>query len=310
MAAISVNKLEKEYSASLWGNGSKTNALKGLTFEVREGETFGFLGPNGAGKTTTILLLLNLIRPTSGSVQLFGSPATEFNVHRRLGYLPESVNLHDYYSGRGLLEFYAGLLEVPVSTRKARIADLLQLLRLEDAAEKRVSKYSKGMLQRLGFAQAMLHDPDLLILDEPTASLDPVGRKEFRDILLELKRRGKTIFISSHILSEVETVCDRVSIIERGELKKVGTLQELSSSASTRLFLRNVPGAVLEALSNTTAEVTINNGQITIKCPDTATRQTIEELLRQYNIEPQKSEVETQSLENIFFSSIEPPPKL
>ena len=309
MAAISVEKLEKAYS-SRWGNGSQTNALKRITFEVREGETFGFLGPNGAGKTTTILLLLNLMRPTSGSVQLFGSPAMDSRVHRRLGYLPESVNLHDYYTGRGLLEFYGALLEVPISTRKARIAELLQLLRLEDAAEKSVSKYSKGMLQRLGFAQAMLHDPDLLILDEPTASLDPVGRKEFRDVLLELKRSGKTIFISSHILSEVETVCDRVGILERGELKKVGTLQELSSGASTRLFLRNVPGAVLEALSKMTAEVTMISGNVTVKCPDEATRETIEELLRQYNIQPQKSEVETQSLENIFFSSIEPPPKL
>jgi ABC-2 type transport system ATP-binding protein len=290
MPAISVEKLEKAY-ASFWSkrispaqsisNGSQTNALKGLTLDVREGETFGFLGPNGAGKTTTILLLLNLIRPTAGSVQLFCRPATDFSVHRRLGYLPESVNLHDYYTGR-----------------------------LEDAAEKRVSKYSKGMLQRLGFAQAMLHDPDLLILDEPTASLDPVGRKEFRDILLELKRRGKTIFISSHILSEVETVCDRVGILEKGELKKLGTLQELSSSSSTRLFLRNLPGTVFEALSKTPAEVTMISGHVTIKCPDAGTRATVEELLRQHNIQPEKSEVETQSLENIFFSSIAVPPKL
>jgi ABC-2 type transport system ATP-binding protein len=304
MAAISAEKLEKAYKRS------QTNALKGLTFEVREGETFGFLGPNGAGKTTTILLLLNLIRPTAGRVQLFGLEATDFRVHRRLGYLPESVNLHDYYTGRGLLEFYAALLEVPISGRKAQIDGLLQLLRLEDAAEKQVSKYSKGMLQRLGFAQAMLHDPDLLILDEPTASLDPVGRKEFRDILLELKRRGKTVFISSHILSEVETVCDRVAILEKGELKKVGTLQELSTSAGTRLHLTNVPGTVLEALSKTSAETTMINGQITIKCPNAGTRATVEELLRQYNIQPQRSEVETQSLENIFFSSIKPPPKL
>jgi ABC-2 type transport system ATP-binding protein len=308
MAAISAEKLEKTYRSR--GAGAQTHALKGLTFEVQEGETFGFLGPNGAGKTTTILLLLNLIRPTGGTVQLFGLPATDFGVHRRLGYLPESVNLHDYYTGRALLDFYAALLQMPISRRNTRISDLLQLLRLEDAAQKSVSKYSKGMLQRLGFAQAMLHDPDLLILDEPTASLDPVGRKEFRDILLELKRRGKTIFISSHILSEVETVCDRVAILEKGELKKVGTLQELSSGASTRLFLRNVPGIVLEALSKTTAEVTMISGHVTIKCPDTATRITVEELLKQYEIQPEKSEVETQSLENIFFSSIEPPPKL
>jgi ABC-2 type transport system ATP-binding protein len=309
MAAIYTEKLEKSY-VKLLGGRTETNALKGLNLEVKEGETFGFLGPNGAGKTTTILLLLNLIRPTSGNARLFDLPTTDFRVHRRLGYLPESVNLHDYYTGRGLLEFYAALLEVPVSIRDARITELLQLLRLEEAATKSVSKYSKGMLQRLGFAQAMLHDPDLLILDEPTASLDPVGRKEFREILLELKRRGKTIFISSHILSEVETVCDRVAILEKGELKRVGTLQELSTSQSTRLILKNVPGIALEALSRTSAETTMLNGQITVRCGDAVTREAIEALLRQYGLQPERTETETQSLENIFFSTIQPPPKL
>jgi ABC-2 type transport system ATP-binding protein len=306
MAAIYTENLKKAYSG-VFGNQPETNALNGLSLEVKEGEIFGFLGPNGAGKTTTILLLLNLIRPSSGSARLFDLPVTNSRVHRRLGYLPESVNLHDYYSGRGVLEFYAALLAVPDQTRKARINELLQLLHLEDAAEKSVSKYSKGMVQRLGFAQAMLHDPDLLILDEPTASLDPVGRKEFHDILLEQKRRGKTIFISSHILSEVESVCDRVAILEKGELKRVGTLQELSVGKSTCLVLKDVPGAVLEALSQTAAEVTMLRGQVTIKCPDTITRETIDELLRQHGIKPERAEVETQSLENIFFSAIKPP---
>jgi ABC-2 type transport system ATP-binding protein len=209
-----------------------------------------------------------------------------------------------------LLEFYAALLGVPVQTRKARVEELLRLLRLEEAASKSVSKYSKGMLQRLGFAQAMLHDPDLLILDEPTASLDPVGRKEFRDILQELKRRGKTIFISSHILSELETVCDRVAILEKGELKRVGSLQELSTGKSTRVVLRNVPGAALEALSRTPAEVTMLNGLVTVKCVDLAMRESIDELLRKHGIQPEQSTVETQSLENIFLSSIGTPPKL
>ena len=309
MAAICTEKLEKVFT-KVFGNQPETNALKGLNLEVKEGETFGFLGPNGAGKTTTILLLLNLIRPTSGSASLFGVPATDFRVHRRLGYLPESVNLHDYYTGLGLLEFYAALLDLPAQTRKARIAELFRLFNLEDAAAKSVAKYSKGMLQRLGFAQALLHDPDLLILDEPTASLDPVGRKDFRDILLELKRRGKTIFISSHILSEVESVCDRVAILQKGELKRIGTLQELSTGRSTRLVLKNVPGAVLEALSQTTAEVTLWRGEVTIRCPDTGTRDTIDAVLRQHGLQPERNEVETQSLENIFFSAIEPPPKL
>jgi ABC-2 type transport system ATP-binding protein len=231
-------------------------------------------------------------------------------VHRRLGYLPESVNLHDYYTGQGLLEFYAALLKVPSEIRGARIAELLKLLGLEDAAQKSVSKYSKGMLQRLGFAQAMLHDPDLLILDEPTASLDPVGRKEFRDILVELKRRGKTIFISSHILSEVESVCDRVAILQKGELKRIGTLQELSTARSTRLILKKVPGTVLEALAATSAEVTMLRGQITVKCGDAPTRTRIEELLQQHGIQPERTEVETQSLEDIFFSTIDPPPRI
>jgi ABC-2 type transport system ATP-binding protein len=309
MTAIYIEKLEKSY-VKLLGGRTETNALKGLNLEIKEGETFGFLGPNGAGKTTTILLLLNLIRPTAGNVRLFGLPANDFRTHRRLGYLPESVNLHDYYTGRGLLEFYAALLDVPVSIREVRITELLQLLRLEEAATKYVSKYSKGMLQRLGFAQAMLHDPDLLILDEPTASLDPVGRKEFREILQELKRRGKTIFISSHILSEVETVCDRVAILERGELRKIGTLQELSTNQSTRLILKNIPGLVLEALSKMSAETTMSSGQITVRCRDALTREAVEEILRQQGIRPERIETETQSLENIFFSTIQPPPKL
>jgi ABC-2 type transport system ATP-binding protein len=171
MAAIYTENLSKAYSR-YFSQTPETQALKGLNLEVREGETFGFLGPNGAGKTTTILLLLNLIRPTGGSARLFDRPAGEAAVHRRLGYLPESVNLHNYYTGRGLLEFYAALLGVPEPARTSRVTELLRLLNLEEAAGKSVSKYSKGMLQRLGFAQALLHDPDLLILDEPTASLD------------------------------------------------------------------------------------------------------------------------------------------
>jgi ABC-2 type transport system ATP-binding protein len=307
MAAIQTENLGKSYRSLFNGNQQNQLALRGLSLEVREGETFGFLGPNGAGKTTTILLLLNLIQPTSGSARLFGQPVSHSEVHGRLGYLPESVNLHDYYTGQGLLEFYAALLQVPVEIRAARIAELLKLLRLEEAARKSVSKYSKGMLQRLGFAQAMLHDPDLLILDEPTASLDPVGRKEFRDILIDLKRRGKTIFISSHILSEVESVCDRVAILQKGELKRVGTLQELSTARQGRIVLKNVPGAALEALAASAAEVTMFRGQVTIKCADAATQSFIEALLQQHGLQPERVEVETQSLEDIFFSTIAPP---
>ena len=306
MAAIRTENLGKTYLSGLDHN--ETTAVKALNLEVREGEVFGFLGPNGAGKTSTIHLLLNLMRPSSGQAWLFDRPVTETQVHRRVGYLPESVNLHDYYSGAALLNFYAKLCGVPSAERPGRIADLLRLLKLEDAADKTVSKYSKGMAQRLGFAQAMLHDPDLLILDEPTASLDPVGRKEFRDILLELKRRGKTVFISSHILSEVETVCDRVAILQKGELKRVGTLAELSTGRKSKLVIAELTMPLIAALAATPAEATVAHGKITVRCPDEPTQLVVEDLLRQHHIGILAREVETQTLEEIFFSTVTPKP--
>jgi ABC-2 type transport system ATP-binding protein len=308
MTAIRIENLSKTYRAG--HNGKETTAVRTLNLEVKEGEIFGFLGPNGAGKTSTIHLLLNLIRPTGGVAYLFDRPVTETEVHRRLGYLPESINLHDYYRGKGLLGFYAALGGMSPAVRPARVAELLKLLNLEDAADKVVSKYSKGMAQRIGLAQAMLHDPDLLILDEPTASLDPVGRKEFRDILLELKRRGKTVFISSHILSEVESVCDRVAILQNGELRRVGTLQELSAGRRTRFVVKGLPAPLLEALATTTAQVTLVQGQASISCPDESLRETVEQLLRQHDVGIVRTETETQTLEEIFFAAITPPPKL
>lgn len=308
MSAIRIDGLSKTYGGS--SNRGQTTALRGLSLEVKEGEIFGFLGPNGAGKTTTIHLLLNLIRPTDGAAFLFEQPVTGTSIHQRLGYLPESVNLHTYYTGRKLLDFYSKLCGVPTTLRPARVAELLRLLNLEDAAEKSVSKYSKGMAQRLGFAQAMIHDPDLLILDEPTASLDPVGRKEFRDILVELKRRGKTVFISSHILSEVETVCDRVAILQGGQLKRVGTLQELSAGGSTRFIINHLPGKAIDALSSIPAQITLIQGRATIVCPDDGVRQVVEGKLHEFGVEIGRVETKTQSLEEIFFSTIEVPPKI
>jgi ABC-2 type transport system ATP-binding protein len=303
MPAIRIENLGKTYRRG-WRRKAGVAALRGLSLEVQEGEIFGFLGPNGAGKTTTIHLLLDLIRPTSGSACLFDRPAGDATVRRRLGYLPESVNLHDYRTGRGLLEFYAALTGIPPAARAGRITGLLKLFNLEEAAAQPVTKFSKGMLQRLGFAQALLHEPDLLILDEPTSSLDPVGRKEFRDILLELKRQKKTVFISSHILSEVESVCDRVAILAKGELARIGTLPELSAPKSITLVLRGVPEALIGALAATTAEIRIARGETTIKCSDEATRTKVETLLTDRQVAVERTEVTTQTLEEIFFSAI------
>jgi ABC-2 type transport system ATP-binding protein len=214
------------------------------------------------------------------------------------------VNLHDYHSGRGLLEFYAALTGISPAARAGRIDELLKLFNLGEAAARPVTKYSKGMLQRLGFAQAMLHEPDLLILDEPTSSLDPVGRKEFRDILLELKRQGKTVFISSHILSEVESVCDRVAILAKGELARIGTLQELSAPKSVKLIVRGVQEALIGALAATAAEISLAQGETSIRCSDEAMRTRVETLLADRQVPVERTEVETQSLEDIFFSAI------
>jgi len=304
MTVIRTENLSKSYGGG-WRRQS-TDALRGLDLEVRAGEVFGFLGPNGAGKTTTIHLLLNFIRPSAGAAFLFDCPATDASTRGRIGYLPESVNLHDYYRGGRLLEFYAALFDMPRDTQKRRVAELLKLLGLQDAADRPVSRYSKGMLQRIGFAQALLNDPDLLVLDEPTSSLDPVGRKEFREILLELKRHGKTVFISSHILSEVESVCDRVAILQNGRLKRVGTVQELSQARGARIVVRRLPAEAMDALGAGAARVTMEQGQITIDCPDQAVRRQVEELLAGHNVEVLRVEAGTQSLEDIFFSTITP----
>jgi ABC-2 type transport system ATP-binding protein len=304
--AIRTEGLSKIYKTP-WGK-KETSAVKMLNLEVRQGEVFGLLGPNGAGKTSTIHLLLNLIRPTTGVAFLFDRPVTDTEVHRRLGYLPESVNLHTYYRGRALLNFYAALCGVPVELREGRVTAVLKLLNLEDAADKQVAKYSKGMAQRIGVAQALLHDPDLLILDEPTASLDPVGRNQFRELLLELKRCGKTILISSHILSEVESVCDRVAILESGALKRMGTLRELSAGGSTRLVVDAIPGPVMQMLASTSAEVTWVQGQMTIRCPNDDVRHTVSTLLREHNVEILRQESEAQSLDEIFLSTIKQEP--
>ena len=236
MSVIRTDNLSKTYKGG-------TEALTGLDLEVHAAEVFGFIGPNGAGKSTTIQLLLNFIQPDTGSALLFGQPVRDTKHRERLGYLPESVNLHTYYTGRRLLEFYAGLSGVAAADRAQRAEEMLDLVSLRDAGDRKISKYSKGMVQRLGLAQALMNDPELLILDEPTSNLDPVGRRDFRDIVLKLKEQGKTVFISSHILSEVGSVCDRVAILHRGEMKRLEDLRswnEVSTRALEDLFFEVV----------------------------------------------------------------------
>ncbi|HET9597331.1 MAG TPA: ABC transporter ATP-binding protein [Anaeromyxobacteraceae bacterium] len=207
----------------------RVRAVDDLTFAVDEGEVFGFVGPNGAGKTTTIKMLMGLIRPTRGRAFIFDAEIPSRDARRRLGYLPEHPAYYEFLTGREALRLFAELSEVPAPARARRCDELLALVGLERAADLQLRKYSKGMQQRLGIAQAIVADPAFVILDEPMSGLDPVGRKEMRDIILELKRRGKTVFFSTHILPDVEVLCDRVAIILGGRLRDVGRLGELLS---------------------------------------------------------------------------------
>jgi ABC-2 type transport system ATP-binding protein len=224
--AIEIEKLSKEYPYGFL-NLKKKTSLEGLTMQVEAGEVFGFLGPNGAGKSTTIKLLMGLIFPTSGHARLLGKPTSDIEMHRDIGYLPEQPYFYDYLTATEVLDYFAKFYDLSSADRKARVQRMLKKVGLETAGKIQLRKYSKGMLQRVGLAQAILHDPKLVILDEPMSGLDPVGRREVRDIILELKNAGKTILFSTHILSDAEMLCDRVGVIVGGKLQGVGAPGEI-----------------------------------------------------------------------------------
>ena len=226
--------LRNVYRAGFWMN-QKVVSLKSFSLQVYRGETFGLLGPNGAGKTTLLKLLLGIIRPTAGKGFLLGKPIGERSVKQSIGYLPENPYLYDYLTGWEFLQLAAGIFQIPPSLQRQRIPLLLDLVGLSkvDASKKQMRRYSKGMLQRVGMAQALINDPDLVFLDEPMSGLDPVGRYQMREIILTLKEQGKTIFFNSHILSDVEKICDRVAILAQGELICSGSLDQLLGPADT-----------------------------------------------------------------------------
>ena len=224
--AIEIENLTKEYPFGFLHLKKKTS-LEGLTMQVEDGEVFGFLGPNGAGKSTTIKLLMGLIFPTAGSAKILGKPISDTEMHRDIGYLPEQPYFYDYLTATEVLDYFARFHDLTAADRRERVQTMLKKVGLETAKKIQLRKYSKGMLQRVGLAQAILHDPKVLILDEPMSGLDPVGRREVRDIILELKRDGKTVLFSTHILPDAEMLCDRVGVIVGGKLRGVGAPGEI-----------------------------------------------------------------------------------
>ncbi len=255
---VQVRRLTKLYR-DFWGR-VKVRAVEDLTFTVRPGEIFGLLGPNGSGKTTTIKLLLGLLFPTSGEAVVLGRPATDVHKNERIGFLPEETYLYKFLNAEETLHFYGRLFKLSPGERTRRVESLIRMVDLEKARKRPLREYSKGMTRRIGLAQALINDPDLLILDEPTTGLDPIGAGDMKDLLLRLKSQGKTILLSSHLLKDVQDVCDRVAILNAGRLQVLGAVSDLLAVKDVfQVQARGVDEAtrarLLEVLRGSGAEV-------------------------------------------------------
>jgi ABC-2 type transport system ATP-binding protein len=302
MAAIETLGLQKTYQVGFWRKKPKC-ALKPLHLQVQEGEIFGFLGPNGAGKTTTLKLLMGLVFPTAGSARILGVDFRDPGIKAQIGFLPEQPYFYDYLTARELLEYYARLSGVEAKGLSRKVNEMLDRVGLRDAGGTQLRKFSKGMLQRAGIAQAILHDPRVVFLDEPMSGLDPMGRRDVRDLMEELKHEGKTVFFSTHILSDAEALCDRVAIIHLGEVRGVGAVADLTSSIQGKVELvwsgTTVPsslkalGAACHVTGDTVRAVLPENSQ------DAALEALRRERLRLISLTPVRT-----SLEDYFVAQL------
>lgn len=275
-------------------------AVEDVTLTVRRGTTFGLLGPNGAGKTTFVKMLLSAVHPTSGTAFVFGQNAAVPSARRAIGYLPENHRFPTYFTGNGMLDFYASLSGMDAASRASRIPEVLALAGLEQWGQVRLGKYSKGMLQRLGLAQALIHSPELLILDEPTDGVDPVGRRHIREILRGLEQKGVTIFINSHLLQEVESFCQEVAILRRGRLVLTGRVEDLIKGKGYRVTAMDVPDTLRDRFSGVS-----RNGFVDFHFADREqTNQAIDEL-RAGHCSIESIMPTTNTLEEVFVKAVD-----
>jgi len=258
--AIETHSLTKRFKIPF---GGEIAAVDDLNLEVREGGIFGFLGPNGAGKTTTIKILLGLIFPSHGKASVLGKPVGDIETKQRISYLPESPYFYEHMSARELLGFYADLFKIEREVRKKRVDDLIERVGLSDAADKPLRQYSKGMLQRTGVAQALLNDPDLIFFDEPTSGLDPIAHSDICNLILDLKAQGKTVFVSSHQLSDIEMIGDRVAILVNGKLAMQGEVKELLTSNQVEVIADGVSDEVADQVKKIAEETELHSGRLT-----------------------------------------------
>jgi len=301
--AIRVERLSKRY-----GYGAKAvQALQDVSLEVPRGQIFGLLGQNGAGKTTLIKILLDIVRPTDGRTFILGRSSRRASTRRSVGYLPEDHRFPDYRSGEGLLLFYGALSKMPLAENRERGDRLLAFVGLEAARKRKVRAFSKGMKQRLGLAQALVNDPEVVFLDEPTDGVDPVGRAHIRDLLVKLRAQGKTIFLNSHLLSEVEQVCDRVAILDKGRLLRQGTIAELTEARG--LFtIRTVPEPdedLLRAIRERSLSAEVRDGAIELGLAQEEGIDAIVDLLRARGISIRSLIAKKQTLEQVFLDVVQ-----
>jgi len=296
--AIETEGLEKIYRSRF--RGRQIRAVSDLTLRVPEGVKFGLLGANGAGKTTFVKMLLSAVHPTAGRAALFGRDAGEPESRRPVGYLPENHRFPTYFTGAGMLNFYGALSGMAAVERGKRIPELLAVVGLSDWGDVRIKKYSKGMLQRLGLAQALLHRPRLLVLDEPTDGVDPLGRRQIRDTLNSLLDTGVTIFINSHLLSEVEVFCDRVAIIHKGRLALEGRIRDLVAGRGYKLVAVQATDEVRRAVSVVTASATLESDRLETQMSDRGELNRVIDILRQSGALIESVTATVSTLEDVF----------
>jgi ABC-2 type transport system ATP-binding protein len=295
--AIETRGLRKVFGAKV--------AVQDLTLTVGQGEVFGFLGPNGAGKTTSVKMLLHLITPSGGQGYLFGQPLSDPFVRSKVGFLPEHFRFHDWLTAQEFLELHANLYHIPRPEARKRIAELLELVGLTPHVDKRLREFSKGMLQRIGLAQALLNRPGLVILDEPTSGLDPVGRRLVRDIIRDLRDQGTTVFLNSHLLSEVEITCDRVAFIKHGEVVRICPLKGLmEGELSVEIRARNLTEPVVAALSRWSRNVRQDGEHLSLTIESETDLPLVNRFLVEQGIDVYALRPEHVSLEDLFIQIV------
>src|SRR6195256_4371750 len=280
MNAIEILGFEKTYKVGFWRKRPKL-ALRPLHLKVEEGEIFGFLGPNGAGKTTTLKLLMGLVFPTAGSARILGMEVNDSRMKAQIGFLPEQPYFYDYLTARELLEYYGQLSGMDPKQRSRTVDEILQRVGLPEVGGVHLRRFSKGMLQRVGIAQAILHNPKVVFLDEPMSGLDPMGRREVRDLIAQLQHEGKTVFFSTHILSDAEALCDRVGIIHQGELRGVGAVAELTSQTQGKVEIIFYSRTVPAGLASLGAEARLSGDMVNAVLPEEQQDAALEVLRRE-----------------------------